>query len=104
MQEYEVKRQNKGSLTNERLKELLQTEFDDVGQEGEHLVVRFGALERLECWVSEKKKVCVISESKTGVDNAVAADTIARYNRFLQNATGYSSKERRKKAMKAKSD
>lgn len=91
-------------MSTERLRELLQAEFAEVTQEGDHLKVSFGALENLECWLSEKKKVCVITESKAGVDNAVAADTIARYNRFLQNATGYSSKDRRKKAMKSKSE
>lgn len=104
MQEYEVKRQNKGTLTTEKLKELLQTEFGDVDQQGEHLIAKFGALEKFECWIGEKKKICIITESRSGVDNEVAAETIARYNRFLQNATGYSSKERRKKAMKSKSD
>ena len=103
MQEYEVKRQNKGTLTTEKLKALLQTEFGDVDQQGEHLIASFGALAKFECWIGEKK-VCVIAESKGGVEDAIAADTIARYNRFLQNATGYSSKERRKKAMKSKTD
>lgn len=101
MQEYDIKRQLKGSLSSESIRQMLQEEFGQVSEKDGHLVVSYGAIERLECWLSDKKRVCVITVSRGGVSDSDAAETIAKYNRFLQRVTGYSSKERRKKAMKA---
>lgn len=100
VQEYDVKRQLKGALSSESIRQMLQEEFGTVSDEDGHLVASYGALERLECWLSDKKKVCVNTVSRSGVSNSEAAETIAKYNRFLLRVTGYSSKERRKKAMK----
>lgn len=101
MQQYEVKRQLKSAMSQERIRELLQLEFGSVREQDGHFVVSYGALSKLECWLSDKKKLCVDTESRKDASDSEAAETIEKYNRFLFNATGYSSKERRKKAMKA---
>jgi len=38
------------------------------------------------------------------VDEAVARESIARYNRFLEEVTGYSSKERARRLRKSAGD
>lgn len=100
MQEYDVKRQLKRELSTERLGELLREAFGNASQSGGHVISSYGALKRLECWVNDKKKICIETESRTDLANTEAAETIARYNIFLFKATGYSSKERRKRSMK----
>lgn len=100
MQEYDIKRQVKSGMTAETLKAKMGEAFGSVSESGGRLVASYGALAKIECWLSEKKKLCVETVSNPQVSNAEAAETIARYNSFLQNATGYSSKERRKKATK----
>ncbi len=100
MQEYDVKRQLKSSITLETLRDALNEEFGKCDESDGHLFTAYGGITSLECWLSERKKVCVDTKSRSDVSNEEAAETIARYNRFLLRVTGYSSKERRKKAMK----
>ncbi len=100
LQEYDVKRQLKSSLSAETLKQTLQEEFGEVADVNGRFVASYGALEKLECWLSDKKHVCVETYSRQDVSDLIAAETIAKYNRFLHKITGYTSKERRKKAMK----
>jgi hypothetical protein len=78
---------------------VMKEEFGSANEQNGRLVCSFGALKRLECWL-ENKKLCVTTESNRDVDDRTASDTIARYNRFLERVTGYTSKERRKMAMK----
>ena len=47
--------------------------------------------------VESPSKLVVDTTMKTDVDTAVAADTIKRYNTFLERATGFTSKQRRKR-------
>lgn len=100
MQEYEVRRQLKSTISLESIRGALAGEFGTVTEENGHLVVSYGGLSRLECWLNDKKRLCVITASRPDVSETEASETIGKYNRFLQTVTGYTSKERRKKAMK----
>lgn len=46
------------------------------------------------------KKLCVETESKKGANDEVIMDTNKRYRVFLEEATGFSAKDRLKKAKK----
>jgi hypothetical protein len=51
-------------------------------------------------WI-DNKKLCVDSESEKSASDEQVLDTNKRYRTFLDEATGYSSKERLKMAKKA---
>lgn len=59
----------------------------------------FGALTRLVVGISNKK-LCVETEANKGAKDDVIMDTNKRYRVFLEEATGYTAKERLKKAKK----
>jgi len=46
------------------------------------------------------KRLCVETESRKGVNDEVIMDTNKRYRIFLEGATGFTAKERLKKAKK----
>jgi hypothetical protein len=102
LQEYDIKRKLKSATSLESIAEAMRSEFGGAEEKSGHLVTSFGAIIRLECWISEKGKLCVETESNKSASNESASDTIARYNRFLEKTTGMTSKERRKKAVKVK--
>jgi hypothetical protein len=99
MQQYEIKRSIRSEISPGRIAEIMRKEFGSAEEHDGHIFSSYGALTKLECWL-DGKKVCVDTVGNRNVGDAVAADTVARYNRFLEGVTGYSSKERRKKAMK----
>lgn len=100
MQRYEVKRTMQKQLKDEFIEESMSELFGGAKREEGRITASYGALERIECWI-DGKQLCVETRSRKDVSDQVASDTIARYNRFLERVTGYSSKERRKKAMKS---
>lgn len=81
--------------TNQRLEELIKKHFGNYRREGEVYIVRFGAIEELKLWIDNKN---LIAESKTNpnTSNDVVLLTIKIYNRFLEELTGYTAKERQK--------
>ncbi|MBX8631219.1 MAG: DUF5611 family protein [Thermoplasmata archaeon] len=102
MQEYDIKKALRDGISLKSIKESMQKEFGEVTEKDGHLLSSFGALSRIECWLSQKKKLCVETTGNRNASDAEAAETVSRYNRFLEAVTGYTSKERRKKAMKVK--
>ena len=96
--EYSLKRGFKPDL--ERIKGVLETEFlTEVRQEGEKLTLSYGALKRIEVWI-EGKKLAVVTESAPGAGDDQALDTNKRFRNFLENATGYTAKQRLQMAKK----
>ncbi len=93
MREYRFKRGFKP--TNERLEEMLNKHFGGFERDGEFYVVRnFGGIEELRLKIENKK---LYAESKTRkVDDETALKTIKTYNKFLEELTGYTAKERQK--------
>ena len=93
MREYRFKRGYKAS--EERLAELLKKHFGRYWKDGNFYVVRnFGAIEELRLKIEGGK---LYASTKTRmVDDDVAATTIKTYNRFLEELTGYTAKERQK--------
>ena len=93
MREYRFKRGYKAS--EERLEELLKKFFKDYRKEGNVYVVSFGAMEVMRVWI-ENKRLYVETKTNPNVPEDVAIQTIKTYNKFLEELTGYTAKERAK--------
>jgi hypothetical protein len=100
MNEYDIKRGHFEKIEGEKLELLMKEIFDDVKKEGGRLSTNFGALDNLTIWLDGKKTLCVETKMNTNVDDRTATETIRSYNLFLERATGFSAKERRKRAAK----
>jgi len=97
MQEYTFKRGYKLDL--ERIHECLAESFPaEIKKDGDKLVMSYGIFKTLTVWI-QNKKMAVDTESDTTVtDDEAILDTNKRYRDFLYKATGYTAKERLKKA------
>ena len=93
---YPVSRTTLPTLTPEALQALLLESFGSVRAEPDGLHASFGALKDLSAAVRGKGL-----EVRTVMDPAVPpgiqSETIQRYNRFLERATGFTAKERAKR-------
>ena len=98
MNEYDIKRGHYEKIEGKKLEKLMKEAFDDVKAKGEKLTSNFGALDYITVWMDGKKKICVDTKMNTNVDDKTATETIRQYNFFLEKATGFSAKERRKRA------
>jgi hypothetical protein len=99
MQEYPVKRgmtTDLGTRMVDALKECFGTE---VRQAGDHYQISYGALKLLDVSTGKTGKTLIVyTESYTDASDEVILDTNRRFRRYLDTATGYSTKERVKKA------
>lgn len=102
MQQYPVKSRNHPPLTPDRLEEVARQEFGDARRDGARLHTSFGAIADLRAWV-EGKSLAIEMTMNPQVESTLQAETIRRYNRFLEELTGFSSKERAKRLKKAAS-
>ncbi|WP_455391717.1 DUF5611 family protein [[Eubacterium] cellulosolvens] len=100
MQEYDIKRGHFKNIEGEKLKELMESTFGSVKIEDEKLISNYGALQPLKTWVKSKDVLCVDTKMDTNVEENKINETIKRYNKFLEAATGFTSKERVKRAKK----
>jgi hypothetical protein len=102
MQEYQVKRGHTRDLAVE-----VEKAFSDCfgvrpekGADG--YTMSFGALSRMEVRLGEGgRTVTVDTVSRRDADEATILDTNRRFRTFLDRVTGFSSKERVKRAKKA---
>jgi hypothetical protein len=100
VQRYPIRASHRKELTAARLDELCRTHFGSATTEGNAIVASYGAIVRLKVWV-EAKELAVDLTMNPKVDVTVAAETVRRYNRFLEESTGFTSKERAKKLRKS---
>jgi len=99
MQQYPVRATHRKGLDLASLGRLLANHFDGVTVSGEHVSGAFGAIARIVV-APAGRELAVEVTMNPKVSEAVAAETIQRYNRFLEEATGYSSKERARRLRK----
>ena len=100
MQNYPVRASHRARLNPVDLERVLKTHFSTAERNGDAVSASFGAIERLVVRAAGRElSVDVTMNPK--VPEEVARDTIARYNRFLEEATGFSAKERARKLRKA---
>ncbi|MDR0768171.1 MAG: DUF5611 family protein [Methanosarcinales archaeon] len=104
MQEYKLKRGYTPDI--ERIRGLMKDYFGtgiygtEVKVEGGKLKTSYGALKEITVWI-DNKKLCVDTVSdNSGVSDDIILDTNKRFRSFLDNGTGYTSKDRVKNAKK----
>jgi hypothetical protein len=100
MRDYELRRGIAKSLEGDGLRTIAAETFGQASVDGDRVVVSFGAIEKLDAW-TDGKKLFVDTVMKAGAPDHVATETIKAFNAFLERATGYSAKERGKRAQAA---
>jgi hypothetical protein len=99
VQKYPVKASHRVNLVPERLEELCRVHFGAADRADGRVATHYGAISSLRAW-GEGREIAVELTMDPKVDEIVAGETIRRYNRFLEETTGYSSKERAKRLRK----
>lgn len=79
---------------------ILKNFPSEIIEENGKLSLSYGAFKRLALWF-DKKKLVVDSESNKEIKDDVILDTNKRFRVFLEEATGYTARERLKMAKKA---
>jgi hypothetical protein len=102
MQEYQVKRGHTKDLAAEVEKALSECFGARPERKDGIFAISFGALSSMEVRLGQGgKTVMVNTVSRKDVDEATILDTNRRFRRFLDQVTGFTSKERVKRAKKA---
>ena len=100
MKEFDIKRGHFKKIDGGGLKQLMSEKFGDVREGGDALEASWGALEKLTVRLEGKNTLWVDTKMRTDVSEDEATETIKRYNTFMEAATGFSAKERKKRAEK----
>jgi hypothetical protein len=100
MQKYPVRASHRGNLEPARLATVCGHHFEGVADDGPSVVGHWGAIERI-ALRKEGKELAVELTMNPKVEDAVAKETIRRYNLLLEEVTGFSSKERAKRLRKS---
>ncbi len=90
----------RGQLTLDHIAVTCQAEFGVADRSDDAVTTHYGAIDSLVARPG-KGELLVELRMNPHVPNDVAAETVRRYNRFLETLTGYTAKERAKKAQKA---
>ena len=99
IQEYTFKRGFKEDA-NQRVVEALKACFGiDINVRDDEYRLSYGALKTMTIRVADT--LLVDTEPSTNVSEEVMIDTNARFRCFLEKATGYTAKQRAKKAQEA---
>jgi hypothetical protein len=102
MQEYQVKRGHTKDLAGEVEKAMAELFGVRPEKAGGVYAISYGALSRMEVRIGEGgKAITVDTVSKRDADEATILDTNRRFRTFLDRVTGFTSKERVKRAKKA---
>ena len=98
MQELDIRRGHYSNIEGEQLKNLMTEVFGDVSEaDNGRYSSTFGAMAPIVAWIKDKKTLCVDISTNKDVDDSIALDSIKAKNKFLEAATGYTSKERLKR-------
>ena len=78
----------------------METFHVEPREDGDKLIVQYGAMKELRAWIQDKK-FFVETQSDLGVkDESIILDTNKKFRDFLEESTGYTAKERLKMAKK----
>jgi len=98
--EYNFKRGYKPE--NERIRNLMEEVFEVKPAESDgRMTLSYGAIKELKAWVQDKKLHVETNSDASVKDDKLILDTNKRFRDFLEEATGYTAKERLKMAKKA---
>ncbi|MBE0523957.1 MAG: DUF5611 family protein [Methanosarcinales archaeon] len=99
MQQYKLKRGYKPEI--ERIKEIIEANFPVQPTEKDgKLVFSYGAIKHFEAWIADKRLFLETVPNKEVISDEEVLDTNKRFRKFLDEATGYTSKQRVKTAKK----
>jgi hypothetical protein len=102
VQNYPVRTDHRPRLERTALLDSCRSAFGQAEVVGDEVIASFGALKRLAVRADGRAlRVDVTMDPKVPED--VAKETVRRYNLFLEDTTGYSSKERARRLRKAAS-
>jgi hypothetical protein len=104
MQEYEVRRGHQENVAPAKLKAHMQEIFGNVQEREGKMVSTFGALKEVSAWSARKNTLTIETKMDPSVPDDVAQQTIKAFNTFLERATGFTAKERGKRAQKKAKD
>jgi hypothetical protein len=101
MQEYQVKRTSLKSLPVVMVDQLKECFGAEAREKDGHYQIQYGALKRMDVAIGPGGKTLVVdTESDTGASDETIIDTNRRFRLYLERVTGFSAKERLKKAKK----
>lgn len=100
MQRYPVRVDHRRNLTASALAELCRGHFGEAAADEQTVTTHWGAIAELKARAAGKELEVEVTMN-TKVEETVAAETIRRYNQFLESVTGYSAKERARRLKKA---
>jgi hypothetical protein len=103
VQSYPVRASHRKNLDLATIGEIARRHFDRVELRPEAVEATFGAIEHLSVR-PDGRSLAVDVRTTPRVEEPVARESIARYNRFLEEITGYSSKERARRLRKSAGD
>ncbi|MEM0448986.1 MAG: DUF5611 family protein [Methanomassiliicoccales archaeon] len=98
--EYEIRKGHYQKIEGQGLKEVMKRAFGNVKEEDGKLVSSYGAIIRVEAKLVSKTALEVTSQTDKNASEDVQVDTIKHWNMFLEEATGYTAKERLKRLQK----
>ncbi len=98
--DYDIKKGNYGKLEGDGLKKIMEASFGSAKVEGDALISSYGAMTRIEVRIVSKTSMDISATSDKNASPDLAADTIKKWNEFLEKATGFTSKERRNRLQK----
>lgn len=102
MQKYPVRTTHRTRLAVAALLPVAREAFGDALIENGVVVAKFGAIARLSAQPDGKElRIDLTMDPKVPAE--VAEETVRRYNRFLEEATGFSAKERARRLRKSAS-
>ena len=98
--DYDIKKGNFGNLEGDGLLKMMEAAFGSAKREGDACVSYYGAMTRIEVMVRSKTLLDINTVTDKGASPEVAAETITKWNEFLERVTGFTSKERRNRLQK----
>jgi hypothetical protein len=102
MTDYDIKKGHYQNVADGKLKDVMGGAFGNVKADGDAFVSSFGACDEVRATVKSNKSIAIESKMKkvSDVDAATMAETLKRWNQFLEMATGMTTKERKKRMTK----
>jgi hypothetical protein len=98
--EYDIRKGHYANIEGDKLKDIMSSVFGVTKAEGDKIVSSFGAITRLEVKVLSKTSMDITSTTDKTAPIEVQTETVKRWNKFLEQATGFTSKERSKRLQK----
>ncbi|KQM10243.1 hypothetical protein SDC9_97957 [bioreactor metagenome] len=99
MVEYDIKKGWHSKIEGDKLREMMERIFGNARTEGNMVVSEYGILSRIEAEILSKTSMHVATESaKDGLTDEAILDAKRKLNVFVEEATGFDVKARKKRA------